>query len=208
MRSLKSLLSLKIFESLKYSKKTHRTGGGIRFNIYRRTSLVIHRGSDIDIKGNLNLGMSWGPNDYRHTRLSMQDGARLIVNGNFSVLSGASISIQKGAKLELGSGYINNDAKIACHSNITIGEDVAISENVVIRDSDNHKLLYEGYIETQPISIGNHVWIGIGVTILKGVTIGDGAVIAAGAVVTKDVPANTLVGGVPAKVIRENIEWK
>ena len=44
--------------------------------------------------------------------------------------------------------------------------------------------------------------------ILKGVTIGDGSIVAAGAVVTKDVPAKTLVGGVPAKVIKENIEWK
>ena len=45
-------------------------------------------------------------------------------------------------------------------------------------------------------------------TILKGVTIGDGAIVAAGAVVTKDVPPKTLVGGIPAKVIKEDIEWQ
>ena len=56
-----------------------------------------------------------------------------------------------------------------------------------------------------PIKIGNDVWIGAHATILAGVTIGNGAVIAAGAVVTKDVPINTIVGGVPARFIR-NIE--
>lgn len=54
-----------------------------------------------------------------------------------------------------------------------------------------------------PVVIGNGVWIGANVTILGGVNIGDGAVVAAGAVVTKDVPAKTLVGGVPAKVIKQ-----
>ena len=53
-----------------------------------------------------------------------------------------------------------------------------------------------------PIIIGNNVWIGASVTVVPGVTIGDNAIIAAGAVVTKDVEANTIVGGVPAKVIR------
>lgn len=56
--------------------------------------------------------------------------------------------------------------------------------------------------------MGNHVWIGTRVTLLPGVTVGDGAVIAAGAVVTKDVPAGALVGGVPAKVLKEHVEWK
>lgn len=56
--------------------------------------------------------------------------------------------------------------------------------------------------------IGDHVWIGARAVVLKGVTIGDGAVIAAGAVVTHDVPAHTLVGGVPAKIIKQNIVWE
>ena len=55
--------------------------------------------------------------------------------------------------------------------------------------------------------IGSHVWIGCNVLILKGVTVGDGAVIAAGSVVTKDVPAASLVGGNPARILKENVTW-
>ena len=59
------------------------------------------------------------------------------------------------------------------------------------------------YSYAQPVRIGNDVWIGGNVTILPGVTIGNNVVVAAGAVVTKDIPDNTLVGGVPAKKIRD-----
>ena len=64
------------------------------------------------------------------------------------------------------------------------------------------------HTSTAPIHIGNHVWIGTRATILKGVDIGEGAIIAAGAVVTHDVPPHSIVGGVPAKVIAENVKWK
>ena len=82
-----------------------------------------------------------------------------------------------------------------------IGDDVTISENVVIRDSDNHEIIRNGFTMDAPIVIGNHVWIGINATILKGVHIGSGSVIAAGSVVTKDVPDYALMAGVPAKQI-------
>ena len=59
-----------------------------------------------------------------------------------------------------------------------------------------------------PIKIGNHVWIGQGATILKGVTIGNNSIIAAGAIVTKDIPANCIAAGVPARVIKEDVNWK
>jgi acetyltransferase-like isoleucine patch superfamily enzyme len=60
----------------------------------------------------------------------------------------------------------------------------------------------------KPIEIGSHVFIARHVSIMKGVKIGDGTIIAAGAIVTHDVPPHCLAGGVPAKVIRENILWK
>jgi len=62
--------------------------------------------------------------------------------------------------------------------------------------------------KSKPIKIGNHVWVGKGCAILKGVTIGDGAIVGAHSVVTKDIPPRTLVAGVPAKIIKENVNWK
>lgn len=58
------------------------------------------------------------------------------------------------------------------------------------------------------VKIGNKVWIATNALILPGVSIGDGAIVAAGAVVTKDVPAKCMVAGVPARVVKENVEWK
>ena len=101
---------------------------------------------------------------------------------------------------------MNFDSKIYCYNNIKIGNRVFISEGVTIIDSDVHSISNKDV--SAPIVIGDNVWIGINATILKGVTIGDGAVIGAGAVVTKDIPSKCLAVGNPAKVIKENIEWK
>ncbi len=108
--------------------------------------------------------------------------------------------------MTLGNSVMNMNSSITCFRSITIGDDVLISENVTIRDLDNHRL--QGSIVTAPIVIDDRVWIGMSATTLKGVTIGEGAVVAAYAVVTHGVPPHTLVGGVPARVIRENIQFE
>lgn len=97
--------------------------------------------------------------------------------------------------------------QITCASRIEIGVGCTIARDVIIRDYDAHTIDLPAYRISKPIIIGNHVWIGNRAMILKGVTIGDGAIVAAGAVVTKDVPPHCIVGGVPAKVIEQNITW-
>ena len=177
------------------------------FVVAPQSKILKAKTASINIKGSFSFNQCWDGKQNQLGTLTLGENAKLNV-GSFRTYAGTYISVADNAELSLGSGFLNNNTKISCFEKITIGEDVKISEEVIIRDSDNHSIIKEGYQKTKPISIGNHVWIGLRATILKGVTIGDGAVIAAGAVVTKDVPPHTLVGGVPARVIRENINWE
>ena len=99
--------------------------------------------------------------------------------------------------------FINSGCKFQDQGGITIGDDTLIGHNVVLATL-NHGIAPEERHDLfpAPIHIGKNVWIGANAVVLPGVAIGDHAVIAAGAVVTKDVPANAVVGGIPAKVIR------
>lgn len=99
--------------------------------------------------------------------------------------------------------FINACCHFQDHGGITIGDGCQIGHNVVFATL-NHGLSPEDRKTTYPapIVLGKNVWVGSNATILQGVSIGDNAVIGAGAVVAKDVAANTVVGGVPAKFIR------
>lgn len=164
------------------------------------------RGSDLDIEGKLDFGTCYRCRSGRSSLLTLGDGARIVVNGSFDFYYGADVQLFDGAVLTLGNSFINSGCKVRCHESITIGDGCAISHDFTVMDSNAHKL--GGSRGTAPVVIGDHVWIGTRVTVLPGVTIGKGAVVAAGALVAKDVPVGALVGGVPAKVIREHVEWE
>lgn len=110
---------------------------------------------------------------------------------------GKNISVGKNV-------FINSGCRFQDQGGIIIGDDVLIGHNVVLatlnHDIDPRK---RSTMHPAPIVIGKNVWIGANATVVPGVTISDGAIIAAGAVVIKDVPANVIVGGVPAKTIKQ-----
>lgn len=109
-----------------------------------------------------------------------------------------------GRNITIGENvFINACCHFQDHGGVTIGDGCQIGHDVVFATL-NHGLAPEERSQTYPapIILGRNVWVGSNATILQGVTVGDNAVIAAGAVVTKDVAANTVVGGVPAKFIK------
>ncbi|HYW96770.1 MAG TPA: acyltransferase [Bacteroidales bacterium] len=133
----------------------------------------------------------------------------IYIDGDVVIKEGAKLcSCNSSAVIRIGKnttvGYYN---MIFSSEKIEIGDNCLIAPFVYIVDS-NHQihsgtLINQQENTTAPVKIGNDVWIASHVTILKGVTIGDGAVIGAHSLVNKDVPPNSVVGGVPAKQIGE-----
>ena len=115
--------------------------------------------------------------------------------------------------LEIGGNFFcNKNCTISCNDKITIGDDVLFCWNVEMLDSDNHKVIHKNKENTcnrGPIKIGNHVWVASSSHILKNSTIPDGSVVAYHSLVTKQFSGEKLLlGGCPAKVIEEEIEWE
>lgn len=195
------VLSLNLFS--KHLSSTSK----ISFFFTRHCILDIAKNASIRINGKLRMGVNQVKNSRMETRLLLENNGSLEITGNFSIFSGSYIRIVENGHLILHDGFINENVQITCGDKIEIGHGCAIGRDVVIKSYDGHMIKMSGYSISKPIKIGNHVWIGQGATILKGVTIGDGAIIAAGALVTKDVPAKSIVGGVPAKVLKDSVEW-
>lgn len=124
---------------------------------------------------------------------------------NNSVAIFTPIYINYGKNLKIGKNvFINFDCTFLDLGGITIEDDVFIGPKVSLV-TENHPLNpeYRKGLICEPILIKRNAWIGANTTILAGVTIGRNAVVAAGAVVSKDVPDNAVVGGVPAKIIKQ-----
>ena len=180
----------------------------VAFLNFKNCLTELRRSSKLVINGMLVIGVKQVKRSNLETRVLLEEGAEMKVNGVYEVYAGSYIRVIKGGRLILNEGFINENVQITCGDEIEIGRNCVIGRDVVIRSYDGHKICKEGYKISEPIKIGNHVWIGQGAKILKGVTIGDGAIIASGAIVTKNIPRNCLAAGIPARIIRENIEWK
>lgn len=115
-----------------------------------------------------------------------------------------------GSKIIIGNHVGISGSTINATTSITIGDNTIIGSGCLITDTDSHPILaaernlpdWPKYTKSKPIIIGKNVFIGARSIVMKGVTIGNGAVVGAGSVVTKDVPANAIVAGNPARVVK------
>lgn len=123
---------------------------------------------------------------------------RIIMQGNSTLVIGENSGIR-------GVDFLLNNA------DIIIGKLCMFSNNIIVRNHDSHKVINSttNVIEnsSKEIILGNHVWVGQNVTILKGVKIGDNSIIAMGSVVTKSCEDGCIMAGNPAKKVKDNISW-
>ena len=191
------------FISLKVTKKRK-----LGFFPLKYSKIQLDKSARVVLNDIFTMGVKQVKSSTLETRLLVEEDATLEVNGRFNMFAGGYIRVIKNGHLILNGGFINEGVEITCSSKIIIGKDCTIARDVVIRDYDGHTIELPDYEISKPITIGEHVWIGNRAMILKGVTIGDGAIIAAGALVTKNVPKGSIVAGIPAKVVKENVKWK
>jgi len=147
-----------------------------------------------------------------HVRCSLEIGEGTIVEGSL-------LSEREGSQIAIGKNTFIGNSIIASAGRIEIGDDVLISGDCYFLDHNSHAIGWEyrkqdvkdwyhgkkdwTHVDIKSIKIGDKSWIGLNAIILKSVEIGEGAIVAAGSVVTKSVPPWTVVGGNPARVIRE-----
>lgn len=136
-----------------------------------------------------------------HNEGEIHLGGNVVIRGSHVPVE---LGTERGATLTIGdNSFINSGVSISACKRVSIGNNCAVGNYSLIMDSDYHSVDDRAApAEPREIIIEDDVWIASRVTVLKGVRIGKGSVVAAGAVVTKDVPPYTLVGGIPARVIR------
>ncbi|MCU4338600.1 acyltransferase [Acinetobacter dispersus] len=130
-------------------------------------------------------------------------GRRVVFYPNIWVFTGRNLIL--GDDVDLATGVL-----ITTDGGVSIGDRTLVGYGTKILSS-NHNIpklpnrIFDSGHTKAPVIIGKDAWLGANCIILPGVTIGDGAIVAAGSVVTKDVPTNVLVGGIPAKIIKERV---
>jgi acetyltransferase-like isoleucine patch superfamily enzyme len=176
---------------------------------FRGTHIELDDGSKLVIRDDsLEIGLNKVKGSKAETLIRLRKNAVWEVKRYCGLNYGVTVEVNQNAKLESGYLTVNSNSTIISHKEITIGNDVMIGRNVVIYDSDFHTLNNKENI-SEPVMIGDHVWIATNCTILKGVQIGNGSVIAAGSIIKENVPEGVVAGNKTDQIIlSEKAEWK
>jgi tetrahydrodipicolinate N-acetyltransferase len=194
-------------------------GGVLRYQVLRRQAIwigsptVLEGAERVVVRPGGALRIGLGPfgltSEHDHSVVRVRPGSQFAVEGVVSLQRGVRIVVDAG-ELRIGHGTnVNGFTKILVAESVRIGAGCTFSWDVQVLDNDFHQLVVDGTPRRSrgAVVIGDNVWVGTRAVILKGVTVGDGAVVGAGAVVTRDVPAGTVVAGMPARVVGKVDSW-
>jgi acetyltransferase-like isoleucine patch superfamily enzyme len=199
---------IQLFSSLKYISKG---GWLIPFKVRGRARIYLGRNVNLQLDSRLVIG----PDNKlplmsaNAVNIYFDDDSEIRTGKSVVIGPGVNLVVKKKGKLEIGTNtYFTSDSHIEVVHSLQIGKDCAISWGVTIIDDDHHELLSDKQESNRGVTIGNHVWIGCNVTVLKNSAIGNNCMVAAGSVVKGEFPDNSLIAGNPARVIRNDINWK
>lgn len=211
MASLKEIVRVNIFKSLYINIKNFGIKGILKMPI------IIQFGAKfICPKGGVIITSPLAFNMLTIKRgnvITIYRSGKLIINGIHAVFNKANVvNVFPGAVFEIGDNFIANGyAEFNCKKGIKIGDGFLSSVHVIIMDTDFHPIFRNGEIinPEKVVTIGNNVWVGCNVTILKGVTIGNDIVIGAGSVLSgKYTQSNSVYAGNPSRLIKSDISWR
>ena len=193
-----------------------RLGRGAELSVGLKSKLSI--GAHATIRQNAIVRVGEGCNITVGNSFKIENGSRLFIQKDWRIGDHVQIATNcalfsrespSAGVLTIGDNtHIGDNTIIDVVDDVSIGASVAIGPNCVIYSHDHGYesdtlAAWKGPLIAQPVVIEDNAWIGSGVTVLPGVTIGERAVVAAGSVVTKDVEANTVYGGIPARKIKD-----
>jgi len=165
---------------------------------------------NIETNGKLEVGINYVGFIHKSDKTYLNINGKLKFKSSYSIGRGCRFDIGKDAVVSIGSGgYINSNTNLIIMHNLTIGDNCIISWNCQFLDDDFHEIRYDNKKSLDnSIIIGNNVWIGCGAQIYKGAVIPDGCVVASNSVVRGRFTAeNAIIGGNPARIIKDDITW-
>jgi carbonic anhydrase/acetyltransferase-like protein (isoleucine patch superfamily) len=182
------------------------------FLIYNKVNVEIKKSATLQLTGRLRFGDKLNPNvSFLPSSLILDSNSFVKIEEGVIIGGGSLIFSKKNSNLCIGKNtYFTSGLHLECVNKITIGENCAISWGVTIIDDDHHQIIYDNKRvnkDDSNVVIGDKVWVGCNVTILKNTKIGNNCVVAAGSIVKGEFPDNVLIAGNPAQIIKRNVSW-
>lgn len=194
---------------------------GNKIIVYRQDGSKIetnnYPGIRIDFKGKNSTCTIYEPTQFQNCYFSLGNNCKIEIQSTLKYLHNLTISTREKNEVIIGKDCCCNGVNISNHDEqakrVIIGDNCLFSYNINMRPSDGHTIYNDTSKAilnrpTREINIGNHVWVGMNVNILKDVKISDNTVIGAASVVTKSIEENNvIIGGTPAKILKRGTNW-